>query len=128
MMAAAGSGPGGRDPGGGTWPAEASRPAGPPAARPVSRLAIAALICAIAQLAFWFLAAIAAVILGHKARRQIRRTGEGGDGIAVASLILGYIGLGLTLLVAASVIGFLIAWHHRSTQFPQVPPMLGNPG
>jgi hypothetical protein len=79
-------------------------------------------------LLFFFVAAIPAVILGHMARRQIRRTREGGDGLALASLILGYIGLGLGLLVAASLAGFLLAWQHRSTQFPQVPPMLGNGG
>jgi Domain of unknown function (DUF4190) len=128
-MAATGSGPGGGwHPGEGGWPPGANWAAGPPAARPVNQLAIAALICAVGQLAFWFLAAIPAVILGHKARRQIRRTGESGDGMALASLILGYIGLGLTVLMAAAVIGFLIAWHHHSTLFPEPPPMLGNPG
>jgi hypothetical protein len=43
----------------------------------------------------WFLCPIvgglAAVILGHVARGQIRRTGEGGSGLAMAGLILGYV-------------------------------------
>ncbi len=34
--------------------------------------------------------AIPAVILGHKARGEIRRTGEQGDGMAIAGLVLGY--------------------------------------
>jgi hypothetical protein len=113
---AAGSGP----PGG--------PPAWPPGSLPVNRLAVAAISCAIGQLLFFFVAAIPAVILGHLARRQIRRSGEGGDGLALASLILGYIGLGLGLLAVAALIGFFIAWQHRSARFPQVPPMLGNPG
>ncbi len=75
---------------------------------------------------FFFLAAIPAVILGHLARRQIRRTREGGAGLALASLILGYIGLGLGLLAVAALIGFLIAWHR--SQFPPVPSMPGYPG
>lgn len=32
-----------------------------------------------------------AVIAGHIARRQIRRRGQAGDGMAVAGLVLGYI-------------------------------------
>jgi hypothetical protein len=50
---------------------------GPPTQPPrTSRLAVAALVCGIA---FLFLpTAILAVILGHNARRAIRRTGENG--------------------------------------------------
>lgn len=54
-----------------------------------NQLAIAALVCGIGQFAFP-LAFIAAIILGHKARRQIRRTGEDGYGLATAGLVLGY--------------------------------------
>jgi hypothetical protein len=115
------------------WPPgpPAGWPPGPPAARPVNQLAIAALICAIGQIFFWFLTGIPAVILGHMARRQIRRTHENGDGMALASLILGYIGLGLALVMAAAVVGFIIAWRHDSPHtpvLPSAPPMLGNPG
>jgi peptidyl-prolyl cis-trans isomerase B (cyclophilin B) len=44
--------------------------------------------------------AILAIVSGHIARRQIRRTGEGGRGMATAGLILGYMVLvvGITLL------------------------------
>src|SRR5271166_4476918 len=42
-------------------------------------------------------AGIAAIILGHKALRQIRRTDEGGYGLAKAGLILGYFGLVLAV-------------------------------
>jgi uncharacterized protein DUF4190 len=123
-MAAGGFDPGSAGPPGG-WP---GGPAGPPATRPVNQLAVAALICAIGQLLFWFVAAIPAVILGHMARRQIRQTREGGDGMALASLILGYIGLGLTLLVVATGIGLFIAYQHRANPLQNPPPMLGNPG
>lgn len=61
-------------------------------------LAIAALLCGIAQLTFP-LAFIAAIILGHKARRQIRRTREDGYGLATAGLALGYFSLALIVLV-----------------------------
>lgn len=62
-------------------------------------LAIAALVCGIVQFSgLFFPAAIVAIILGHKAQRQIRRTGEDGYGLAKAGLILGYIGIVLMVL------------------------------
>lgn len=66
-------------------------------------LAIAALVCGIVQFAFP-LAFIAAIILGHKARQQIRRTGEEGYGLATAGLVLGYFSLVSTLLVLLVVL------------------------
>jgi len=69
-----------------------------------NKLAVAALACGIGQLFFWLPAAIAAIVLGHSARRQIRQTGEQGDGLARAGLILGYAGLALTLLVVLLVV------------------------
>ena len=90
------------------WPP--GPPAPPPAAsRPYNQLAIAALICAVGQLMFWFIAGIPAVILGHMARRQIRQTHENGDGLALAGLILGYIGLGVALaVVIAGIAAFVV--------------------
>ena len=63
-----------------------------------SSLAIAALVCGIIQFCGLFPAGIAAVVLGHLARRKIRRTGERGRGLATAGLILGYIGVGLLVV------------------------------
>ena len=59
---------------------------------PTNGLAIGAMICGIAEIFTLGFAAIPAVILGHLARAQIRRTGERGDGMAVAGLVLGYLG------------------------------------
>ncbi len=63
--------------------------------------AIAALVCGIVQFGLPP-ACIAAIILGHKARRQIRQTGEDGQGMATAGLILGY------FVIASTVLGLLI--------------------
>jgi Domain of unknown function (DUF4190) len=60
--------------------------------------AIAALVCGIVQFGIPP-ACIAAIILGHRARRQIRQTGEGGYGIATAGLTLGYLVVASTVLV-----------------------------
>ncbi len=38
------------------------------------------------------------VITGHMAKGQIHQRGEGGEGMATAGLVMGYLGLGLTVL------------------------------
>ena len=82
-----------------------------PYARSTNGLAIASLVFAIAS---WFVCpfvgGVLAVILGHIARGQIRRTGEAGGGLAMAGLILGYIHLGIAIVAGiiwlALVVGF----------------------
>ncbi len=72
-----------------------------------SGLAIASLVCGIAAWTiFPVLAAIAAVITGHMAKKEIRESGNtlGGDGMALAGLLMGYIQLGLFVLVIIVVI------------------------
>ncbi len=73
---------------------------------PTNGLALGAMICGIAEIFTLGLAAIPAVILGHLARGQIRQTGERGDGMAVAGLVLGYLAIAgwalVILLVAAN--------------------------
>jgi hypothetical protein len=58
-----------------------------------SGLAIASLVCGICQIGVPVPTGIVAIFLGHAARRRIRRTGERGDGLALAGLLLGYLGL-----------------------------------
>ncbi|MEV5594844.1 DUF1707 and DUF4190 domain-containing protein [Streptomyces sp. NPDC052496] len=85
----------------------APRPAVPPAFMPMpmqpmpaptNGSATGALVCGILTPVTWGLSSIPAVILGHKARAEIRRTGERGDGQAVAGLILGWLGISGWLL------------------------------
>lgn len=66
---------------------------------PTSGLAIGSLVCGILELFTLGFAAIPAVILGHLARTQIRRSGERGDGMAIAGLVLGYLGIGIWTLI-----------------------------
>ena len=61
-------------------------------------LAVASLACGVAQFAFGPLATIPAIVLGHMARSQIKRTGEQGAGLALAGLVLGW---------AAAILGVL---------------------
>jgi len=67
-------------------------------------LAVAALVCGLAQLIAGIFTGVPAIILGHIARRQIRQTGQQGAGMALAGLILGYLGVGLTVLVVIGII------------------------
>ena len=50
---------------------------------------------------------ILAIIFGHIARHQIRQTGQSGAGLALAGLIIGYLGLAAALIVV--IIG-LVFW------------------
>jgi len=95
-------------------------PQGYPGGRGTNGMAIAAMICGIAQFfGFWLLGTIPAVVLGHIARRQIRQTGEQGDGMALAGLILGYVGLGLSVIAVILIIVLVAAAGHPAPN--QVP-------
>ena len=84
--------------------------------RPTNQMAIVSLVAAIASFAILpFIGAVVAVITGPLARTRIRQTGEEGDGLALAGLVIGYVHLGLfallivVLLVVFGAIGFLVA-------------------
>ncbi len=72
---------------------------------PANSLAIASLVFGLMEFFTMGLTAIPAVVLGHKARRQIRLTGERGSGMATAGLVLGWTAIGLfVVLVAVAVL------------------------
>jgi Domain of unknown function (DUF1707)/Domain of unknown function (DUF4190) len=77
----------------------------PPVAK-INGLAIASLACGLAQFVFGPVATIPAIVFGHVARHQIKRTGEQGDGLALAGLILGWAAviLGIVLIVVGLAI------------------------
>lgn len=52
--------------------------------------------------------AIAAIILGNMAKNQIRETGEQGEGLAKAGVILGWINIVLTVIITLIVVLFLV--------------------
>lgn len=86
-------------------------PALPTGPKKDNGLAIASLICGIAAwIIFPFVGAIAAVITGHLAKKEIRNSGGtmSGDGMALAGLLLGYIQLGLIVLgITVALVIFL---------------------
>jgi hypothetical protein len=66
-------------------------------------LAIASLVCSLAGMVTCISAPVG-IVLGHVAKRQIRETGEQGEGLANAGLWVGYI---LTVLFVLLLIGWL---------------------
>jgi hypothetical protein len=65
--------------------------------------AIASLACGLAQFVFGPIATIPAIVFGHMARSQIKRTGEQGAGLALAGLILGWATVILAILLLVIV-------------------------
>ena len=69
-------------------------------------LAIASLACGLVQFAFGPLTAIPAIVFGHVALHQIKRTGEQGAGLALAGLMLGWVAL---ILVIVLIVGLAMS-------------------
>jgi Domain of unknown function (DUF1707)/Domain of unknown function (DUF4190) len=69
----------------------------------INGLAIASLACGLAQFMFGPLATIPAIVFGHMAWHQIKRTGEQGAGLALAGLILGWAAVILAVLLIVGV-------------------------
>ncbi|GHJ34925.1 hypothetical protein Sm713_05340 [Streptomyces sp. TS71-3] len=66
---------------------------------------IGALSFGVAGFATAGVTSIPAIVLGHMARNEIRRTGERGDGMALGGLVLGWIGVVLfvVVIIAAAI-------------------------
>jgi hypothetical protein len=62
-------------------------------------------IMAILSLVFAFVFAPVGIVLGHIAKKQIKQTGEQGDGLATAGLVISYIFTGLFVVACC---GWLI--------------------
>lgn len=78
----------------------------PPAPGPPSQPGYNAM--AILSIIFAFLFPPLGIVFGHVAKRQMRRTGEQGDSLATAGLVIGYL-ITAVVLVACCGVGALIA-------------------
>lgn len=82
----------------------------PPPRQPTNTLAILALV-------FAFVCAPAAIVMGVIARRQIRRTGEQGQGMATAGLVMGIVFTVLSVIwIAVALTLFAHAVHDINQQ------------
>lgn len=74
----------------------------------------------------WCFGGLVAVITGHIARHQIKRSGESGASLALAGLVIGYVAIGLFFVFVVSyllffVFVFVIAATHPSASPSPVP-------
>lgn len=84
---------------------DSTAPVTAPVAPRTNVLAIVSLVSGIVGLTFIpFIGGLVAVITGHMARKEIRTTGEAGEGLAKGGLITGYIGLGFSVLALIIII------------------------
>jgi len=74
-------------------------------------LALASLACGLAQFSFGPAVAIPAIVFGHVARRQIKRTGEQGAGLALAGLILGWTTMILVIVLIVVSLAMSVGMH-----------------
>jgi hypothetical protein len=83
----------------GAYPAPYGAPGGYPYAPPqrTNGMAIASMVLGI--LWIYWIGSILALIFGYMARNQIRERGEGGAGMATAGIVLGWIGVGIFVVV-----------------------------
>ena len=98
-----------------------------PAAR-TNGLAIASLACGLAQFMFGPLATIPAIVFGHVARHQIKRTGEQGAGLALAGLVLGWAAVTLAALLLIFIFAVAMATGTHGTTPGMHGTMTGMPG
>ena len=56
----------------------------------------------------WFLGGLVAVVTGHVARHQIKRSGEAGGSLALAGLIAGYVSIALFAILITLYIAFFV--------------------
>lgn len=66
-------------------------------------------VLAIVSLVSAFFISLAAVITGHIALHQIKRTGEQGRALAITGLVLGYVGLVVGAIILIGAISLLAA-------------------
>lgn len=79
-----------------------------PAAPKTNVLAIVSLVSSLVGLFILpLIGSVAAVITGHMSLRQLKTSGEGGRGMALAGTIIGWVGVGLILLIGIPLIIFL---------------------
>lgn len=90
-------------------------PPPPPQGPPTNTLAIVSLVCA-------FVFAPAGLICGIIARRQIKQTGEGGDGLALAGIIISIIQLIIAVLAIIFFIIFAVVLTEAVSNLPTPSP------
>ncbi|MHB8718686.1 MAG: DUF4190 domain-containing protein [Candidatus Dormibacteria bacterium] len=88
--------------------------AGYPATRGTNGFAIASLICA-------FLCWPLGLIFGFVARNQIKERGDGGEGLAIAGIIISFVALLVTVLYIVIAVAFISSHPNFNVYVPPQP-------
>jgi hypothetical protein len=75
-------------------------------------LAVASMVLGIVWV--WWIGSILALIFGFVARRQIKERGQRGDGMAIAGIVLGFVGAATLILVIVLAVAGV---HHATYNF-----------
>ncbi|MBO9577958.1 MAG: DUF4190 domain-containing protein [Microbacteriaceae bacterium] len=98
-------------------------PAYGPAPVPVTNgMAVASFVLSLVGLVVAFVGPLLAIIFGHVALSQIKAKGEGGRGLAIAGLVIGYIGfvcIGFVVLAAIAIPVYLSTVENTKSQGAQ---------
>lgn len=76
---------------------------GPPMQPPTNGFAIASLVLGI-FIIFWGIPSVLALVFGYIARKQIRERNEGGSGLAIAGIVLGWVGVAIWMIVLVFIV------------------------
>lgn len=114
-------------PSGGQFPPQGYVPYAPYGGPPVKRnngLAVASLVCSCAGFVL-LIPAVLGIIFGFIARSQIRRSGgtQGGDGLAIAGIIVGFAWIALIV-----TLGAVNAGHNNASGIVALAPLFTFPG
>ncbi len=83
-------------------------------------LAIVSLVSSIAGfIIFYFIGSIVGIITGHISLSQLKTSNEGGRGLAISGLIVGYVGLALSIIGTIVMIAFWGWFIANVDQFPR---------
>jgi hypothetical protein len=93
----------------------------------INGLAIASFACGLAQFVLGPLATVPAIVFGHVARHQIKRTGEQGAGLALAGLMLGWAAVILGVVLLAVALAMSARMSGTIPMHPLPPPALPPP-
>jgi len=70
-----------------------------------SGLAVGSLVCSIVGIVLCFVVTIAGIVMGHIAYAKAKRGEAEGQGVALAGIIVGYVGIGLNILALIFIFG-----------------------
>jgi hypothetical protein len=96
----------------------------PVAVAPTNGLAIASMVVSLVGVPLLvcygvgLILTVIGAILGHVARRQIKTTGQSGDGMALAGVIIGWIGTALGVIVGTAIVVFVVWAVQNAPTYP----------